>query len=126
MMHCWQLSYFAERQTLDKIPRTQTAAHLLRETIKRTSRDTGYFLLLFLLLEHSSIETLSRGIAVFTYLQKGENDDKAGVDTVRVLQQLGEVVVRHTGDEALSGSPSSRQDPPPPPSSLPPQPISSL
>ena len=39
---------------------------------------------------------------------------------MRVLQQLGEVVVRHTGDEALSGSPSSRQDPPPPPSSLPP------
>ena len=51
---------------------------------------------------------------------KGDNDDKAWVDTVRVLQQLGEVVVRHTGDEALSGSPSSRQDPPPPPSSLPP------
>ena len=77
------LNYCAAEIQAGKIPRTQTA-HML--------------ILLIAMIRNSADAS------------KDENaDDKDGVDTVGVLQQLVEVVVRHTGDEALSGSPSSRQ-----------------
>ena len=81
------LNYCAAEIQPGKIPRTQTA----------------HMLILLIAMIRDSADASK------------DADDKDGVDSVGVLQQLVEVVVRHTGDEALSGSPSSRQAPSHPP-----------
>ena len=81
------MNYCAAEIQPGKIPRTQTA----------------HMLILLIAMIRDSADASK------------DADDKDGVDSVGVLQQLVEVVVRHTGDEALSGSPSSRQAPSHPP-----------